>query len=54
MKDILALCARAVPDHGTRYAAALACWAGALWSVRPDPLVFVALGLGAASVVEQA
>lgn len=24
MKDILALCARAVPDHGTRYAAALA------------------------------
>ena len=25
------------------YAAALACWGGALWAVRPDPLVFVAL-----------
>ena len=25
------------------YAVALACWAGALWTVRPDPLVFVAL-----------
>ena len=25
------------------YGAALACWAGALWAVRPDPLVFVAL-----------
>lgn len=25
------------------YAVALACWAGALWAVRPDPLVFVAL-----------
>ena len=25
------------------YAMALACWAGALWAVRPDPLVFVAL-----------
>jgi 4-hydroxybenzoate polyprenyltransferase len=22
---------------------ALACWGGALWAVRPDPLVFVAL-----------
>jgi 4-hydroxybenzoate polyprenyltransferase len=25
------------------YGAALACWAGALWAVRPDPLVLVAL-----------
>jgi 4-hydroxybenzoate polyprenyltransferase len=25
------------------YAVALACWAGALWAVRPDPLVLVAL-----------
>lgn len=25
------------------YAVALACWAEALWAVRPDPLVFVAL-----------
>jgi len=25
------------------YATAIGCWAGALWSVRPDPLVFVAL-----------
>ena len=25
------------------YGAALACWAGALWTVRPDPLVLVAL-----------
>ncbi len=25
------------------YATALALWAGALWMVRPDPLVFVAL-----------
>ena len=40
--------ARAMGAHvkggvGFCYAAALACWAGALWSVRPDPLVFVAL-----------
>ncbi|PQM28608.1 4-hydroxybenzoate octaprenyltransferase [Sphingopyxis lindanitolerans] len=40
--------ARAMGRHvrggvGACYGAALACWAGALWSVRPDPLIFVAL-----------
>ncbi|KTE19394.1 4-hydroxybenzoate octaprenyltransferase [Sphingopyxis sp. H050] len=40
--------ARAMGRHvkggvGFCYAVALACWAGALWSVRPDPLVLVAL-----------
>ena len=40
--------ARAMGDHvrggvALCYAMALACWGGALWAVRPDPLVFVAL-----------
>ncbi|HZG32316.1 MAG TPA: 4-hydroxybenzoate octaprenyltransferase [Sphingopyxis sp.] len=40
--------ARAMGRHvkagvGLCYAVALGCWAGALWNVRPDPLVFVAL-----------
>lgn len=40
--------ARALGRHvrtgvGACYTAALLCWAGALWSVRPDPLVWVAL-----------
>lgn len=28
---------------GALYALALACWAGAMWTVRPDPLVLIAL-----------
>jgi 4-hydroxybenzoate polyprenyltransferase len=40
--------ARAMGDHvrggvAVCYAMALACWGGALWAVRPDPLVLVAL-----------
>ncbi|MBN8842889.1 MAG: 4-hydroxybenzoate octaprenyltransferase [Sphingomonadales bacterium] len=40
--------ARAMGAHvksgvGFCYATALGCWGGALWLVRPDPLVFVAL-----------
>ena len=40
--------ARAMGQHvkagvGLCYAAALGCWGGALWAMRPDPLVFVAL-----------
>lgn len=36
------------------YGMALACWAGALWAVRPDPLVFVALVPAALHLTGQA
>ncbi|MBA3941092.1 MAG: 4-hydroxybenzoate octaprenyltransferase [Sphingopyxis sp.] len=38
-----AMGAQVRPGVALCYGAALACWVGALWAVRPDPLVFVAL-----------
>ena len=38
-----AMGAQVRPGVALCYGAALACWGGALWSVRPDPLVLVAL-----------
>ncbi|WP_298671946.1 4-hydroxybenzoate octaprenyltransferase [uncultured Sphingomonas sp.] len=39
----LAMGRHVVPGVSAFYAVALALWSGALWLVRPDPLVFVAL-----------
>lgn len=50
--------ARAMGSHvrggvAVCYAVALACWAGSLWAVRPDPLVFVALAPAALHLTGQ-